>query len=270
MNQHIREDAPGAGRLLFLLFRAAFIFSLLIAGMACSPRSGQRGPEDIIFVSDDGFTLSAALYAPQAQAPPGLILAHRYGDDRSVWNGFAEAARGWGVMTLALDLRGHGDSRMRDGERIQYRQIPDWRAGLRDIRAAKSALLAHGADPNNLAVAGEGLGANLALLYALEDPDMQAVVMLSPGLDYQGVEIEKAMGTLQDCPSLLMTSEGDSYAAMSANALHAAAPVFSELRAWPGAAHGTDLFASRPEAIRFVLHWLQKIIAPDTPNVGEE
>ncbi len=241
-----------------------FITLLAIPVLWCCSRSErvQDGGE-IKVTSGDGVSVAISLYVPaHASRPPGLILVHRYGADRAVWGGFAQAARDAGMLVAAVDLRGHGGSRTRDGETIHYSRLTteELLASLGDIDAAKRCLLDAGAHPENLAVAGEGLGANLALRYALQSPDIQAVVMVSPGLDYNGITTEEAIKQLKDCPALLAVCEGDAYGAMSASALKAAAPVFAELRSWPGAAHGTDLFAVHPESMQYILQWLNRIL----------
>jgi len=236
----------------------------LVVGVSCSRGDTAAAEQGVSLLSEDGVSLGVTLYTPRGSAgkPVGLVLVHRYGADRSVWEGFARLARDSGMLVAAVDLRGHGESVVRNGRAVHYSQLSDEEIGesLKDIDAAKKYLLEAGADPENLVVAGEGLGANLCLRYALGSRDIQAVVMLSPGLEYNGIAAEDAIKQLDDCPTLLLSGEGDAYAAMSAAALKTAAPVFSELRTWPGAAHGTDLFASHPESMQYVLQWLQKIL----------
>ncbi len=152
------------------------------------------------------------------------------------------------MLAIALDL---------PYSQLSREALPDC---LRDFEAAKACLLDNGAHPDNLFVIGEGLGANLALHYALAAPDIQAVVMISPGLEYNGVGTENEIKRLTDCPVLLVATEGDAYGAMSAAALKAAAPVFAELRTWPGAAHGADIFAAHPESMQYILQWLGHIL----------
>ena len=241
---------------------------VILGALSCSGGRKSVTEQEVFFYSVDGLRLGATCFFPkQGDAPPpGVLLLHRYGGSRAVWEGFARTAQQSGFMVLSVDLRGHGDSRARGGETIHYAQLSEeaMRASIVDIEAARNTLVELGAHPDNLAVAGEGLGANLALQYALLTPKMQALVMVSPGLIYQGVGTEKEIQQLKDCPSLLIVGEGDTYAAMSARTLKAAAPVYAELRTWPGAAHGTDIFAAHPEAMHYVLQWLTRILKENT------
>jgi len=84
--------------------------------------------------------------------------------------------------------------------------------------------------------------------------------MLSPGLTYKNLAIEKAMTELSDRPVLIMAAEGDSYAASSSATLKAAAPGYSELRTYKGTAHGTDLLSAHRTVIPQILQWLEPIV----------
>ncbi len=259
---YIGETVLRTGRLPdFLLFTLA-AWLVLIGGTACSRPTANDDVHSVTIETEDGHVIAVTAYTPREVQPPGILLVHRYGGNRGVWEHTARVLQQEGVLSVVVDLRGHGESRQHHENTVHYRELPRdaWLEALADVRAAKSVLLEMGADPDNLAVAGEGLGAGLALHYALEDPSMQAVIMLSPGLETQGVKTERAITRLTDCPTLLMASDGDAYASMSANALSDAAPVYSELRMWPGAAHGVDIFDVQPEAIRFMTEWLSRII----------
>ena len=215
----------------------------------------------------DGLTLAATLHRPDRPGPPGLILVHRYGAGQASWDAFAETLRQAGIMSIAFDLRGHGGSRTGgDGKPLDYRQVQSgfdgWSAALADLSAAGAALVAAGANPKNLGVVGEELGASLALKHTLADPSMQAVVMLSPGLDLHGLSVEEDIRRLKDCPVLIVTSENEAYSATSSAALKAAAPGYSEIQHYSGASLGTDIFAFHPNAMNQIIDWLRPILDP--------
>ena len=241
----------------------AFIITALFLMCACAPRAHEKGNNEDRCLSEDGVSLLVSLLLPAVpEKAPGLILVHGFGTDHHVWDGFAAALQQGGIMTAAVDLRGHGGSRMQEKTVLHFSALStdDFRNTVHDIKAAKNCLLEAGADPDNLAVIGEGLGANLALRYALEDPQIQAVVMLSPGLDYKGITSLDEIKKLKDCPVLLVACEDDAYSAMTVSALKAAAPVFAELRTWTGSAQGSEIFAIHPEAIHYITTWLRQII----------
>ena len=56
---------------------------------------------------------------------PAVLLLHGYGEDRTVWRNFTQQllGRGWAVM--ALDLRGHGESKIRN--KMPLQATTEWR-----------------------------------------------------------------------------------------------------------------------------------------------
>ncbi len=211
--------------------------------------------------------MAVFLYSPVKSHAPGLVLLHAYRGDHNRWAAFAEQAREAGYWVAAVDLPGHGHSHLRKGAPIEAPAMKpdDWMAVARDLGQVAQTLTALGADPDNIAIAGEDLGANLALQAIHENPQYQAVVLVSPGLDYHGVASETVIRDVRTRPILILAAENDAYAAASAESLKNAAPGFSELQVYAGTAHGADLFASSPASEELALHWLSKVVglAPD-------
>ncbi|MCC6143315.1 MAG: alpha/beta fold hydrolase [Candidatus Hydrogenedentes bacterium] len=241
--------------------RLVILCPLLLAWGCTSSRPSE---EYVSFAAEDGVVLTGTLYRPEADRFPALILVHREGGDRGHWQGFVQRAQREGYGCLAFDLRGHGESGKPGGRTWRQFQPGDWLDCAKDIAAAKEAALAAGADPANVFVMGEGVGANLALRYAIRDTTIPGIVLLSPGWEYAGVSIEQAAGQLQKLPMLLMVAEGDSYAAGTASGLMAGARDVREIRTYAGAAHGADLFAASQQAMEQVLHWFGILLDPDS------
>lgn len=227
----------------------------------CSPRTEREAATPVVFSTADGFNLTGTIRGASSENAPGLILVHMLGTDRHRWAHFAALADQAGYMSLAYDIRGHGDSQNRGGDTVSFRSFneKDWAAAVADIAAAKKTLLEAGADPDNIAIVGASIGANMALTYAKDDPQIQAVVLLSPGEAYRGLEIVSVIEHFRTRPVLIVTAEGDTYSASSSAKLKEAAPGFSELRMLPGSAHGTDLLDAHPDAPGQILSWLGSI-----------
>ncbi len=205
--------------------------------------------------------MRATLYAPATTPAPGVILLHMAGSTREAWAPFQLLARADGYVSIAIDLRGHGETATREGVGNPGGfSADDWLGVLDDVAAAKQSLIEAGADPKRIAIAGASIGANLALRYAAMDPEIQAVVMLSPGEDYRGVGTIKTMETFTSRPVLMMSARGDAYSAASVQKLDALAKDFCELRLYPGVAHGTDLLSAEPVAPDQILMWLDQIL----------
>ncbi|PCJ63197.1 MAG: hypothetical protein COA73_05455 [Candidatus Hydrogenedentota bacterium] len=237
----------------------------LQAGCKRTPELTGLPPEEVLLETSDGFSLPGDLYVPDSDVPPpGLILLHMYNSDKTAWKQFARYAQEEGFLCVAYDMRGHGRSH---SENWKAKSSGDpWRDedvldALDDIRYAKNLLVARGADPENLFVVGASIGANLGLAYANGDPDIQGIVMLSPGLIYKNLAIGSTITEIGDRPLLFISAEGDSYAASSSATLKDKASGYSELRTYKGSAHGTDLLDAHSTATPQILQWLAPIIS---------
>ena len=249
-----RDTGP---RIAPVILRGLLLAGCLLMAAGCRERARSE-VLDCTLATADGLQLAAQCFQPLQQRPPGLILIHRQGATRAGWEPLARAAQQAGYLALSFDLRGHGESqRQRDGN-LDHRTFTDvqWQDVLLDLRAAKERVLAAGADPDNLFVAGEALGASFALQFAVEDPEIQGVVMLSPGLDYQGIDTVALLQAFTERPVLLVWAGSDAYAATAASTLKRAASGHVEVHSYPGAAHGTNIFALSPHATGQILVWL--------------
>lgn len=244
------------------LIRLSHLPVLLAIVTACSPRESGGTVRDVRYQTRDGYTIAASVYPAAGQKPSGLILVHMLGATRDSWAPFAAKARSMGYSVIAMDLRGHGDSTEQSGRHTSHKSFtkPDWTAAADDLAGAKACLLEAGADPDNLVIIGAGIGGNLALRYAATDADIQAAVLVSPGLDYRGVTAEDAIERYGNRPLLMMTALGDAYAASSCRALEKAAKGHCEIREYDGSAHGTDLLDAFPVCADQILDWVRTIL----------
>lgn len=123
------------------------------------------------------------------------------GHNRNDWNGFASTLSNKtnDYAVLSIDLRGHGESTTsQNGNTILSFQSftpDDFNKMIMDVKAAKQFLVTQkNINPNNVAIVGASIGANVALNYAAaSDPSIKVVVLLSPGLDYKGVTTSDAI-----------------------------------------------------------------------------
>src|SRR5213079_1745706 len=82
-----------------------------------------------------------------------------------------------------------------------------------DVRAAKAFLRERPeVIPNAFGIAGASIGANMAVIDAGDDPAVQSIALLSPGLEYRGLRTEAAMKKFGARPALLVSSTKDPYA----------------------------------------------------------
>ncbi len=100
------------------------------------------------------------------------VLFHGYRANASALLPLAAAIHGDGTGVLALDLPGHGAS---GGDTVQLDLSPE--SLVEAIRA--HALQLPNIDPEQIAVAGDGLGAAMALSWAMQSDPAPAMVMVS-------------------------------------------------------------------------------------------
>lgn len=243
---------------------ASCVLAVASAGCERNDPARSAAPIEIQFTTSDGFRLAGTLFPARADGPraPGLVLVHALGADRSAWMPFALAAQRRGYACMAYDVRGHGQSTVWRAGSVSYQSFDngEWRDAALDIEAAHRELIRRGADPENTAVVGADIGAALALFHADRTDDIQALVMVSPLPRHNGLDLDPLIRQSGRRPVLLIAAEGDSPSASEAMRLKELAPGFSELRLYPGTAHGTDLLAASPNVIEEILLWLDPII----------
>jgi pimeloyl-ACP methyl ester carboxylesterase len=119
-----------------------------------------------------------------------LVFVHGFGNDAHIWDDAAPAVAGY-YRTVALDLRGHGDSD-RDPE-CRY----DYDFHVADLEAVLAKL-----GIERLVLVGHSLGGRIATLFAGRHPDRMAglvIVDSAPELDVRGtvrirVDLQKSGG----------------------------------------------------------------------------
>ena len=120
--------------------------------------------EEVSFTTRDGVTIQATLASPttQSQKLPAVIFIHQGGSSRDEWvslpifNSVVES----GMVALAIDIRGHGDS---SGKADFDTLFDDPNQAPQDLRAAIDFLMTTGlVDRSRVAVVGASIGSNLA------------------------------------------------------------------------------------------------------------
>jgi pimeloyl-ACP methyl ester carboxylesterase len=94
-----------------------------------------------------------------------------------------------GINVLAIDLRGHGESTPKLGERVTSRDPKLFNAMHLDVAAAVDFLESvKKCDRTRIGLVGASVGCSVALDYACRQPgDVRAVVVLTPGTNYLGI-----------------------------------------------------------------------------------
>jgi dienelactone hydrolase len=217
---------------------------------------GAATSQDVTFVTEDGVTIAGTLFLP-AKAGPGIILLHALSRSREDWHAAATRLADAGFVALAIDLRGHGAS----GPLPAGTDLSDLTKMMADVRAARAFLASRReVSPNRIGFAGASIGANLAILFAANDPTVRSLALLSPGIDYRGLRPEAAMKKYGDRPALLIASQEDNYAANSARQLATGGGGIRDLRILNGAGHGTTMLVRQPDLVGALVDWFRRTL----------
>ncbi len=215
----------------------------------------------------DGVLLYGAYVPATKHDAPAVVLLHMMPAVKESWAEFQDALSEAGFQSLAIDLRGHGESVMKDGRTIDYKQFTDreHQEKTYDAEAAVGFFLDRGVALSSIALAGASIGANLALQYQAEHGEVKASVLLSAGLDYRGIKTEPLVAKLMPEQAVFLAgarndSRGGASCADMAQALFDASKSKNKkIRIFDGSEHGTDMFKTHPELMSGIIAWLREI-----------
>lgn len=224
-------------------------------------------PERVQFNTADEVTI-VGTYTP-GSAAKAVLLLHMMPATKESWDPLVPKLVSAGFHTLAIDLRGHGESKVRGDEALDYRLFSDTehQASRADVDAALGWLKVKGIPEEKIGIVGASIGANLALEALSHSMYLSTAVLLSAGLNYRGVETLPAARNLRVGQSVLLVGtegdiQGSESAADMANTIATALPVGArrEVVRWGNPEHGTNLFRPHPELITKIVDWLISII----------
>ena len=222
-------------------------------------------PEHVTIETSDGVLLAGLFVEPIGPAIGSVLLLHMMTSTKESWLPLMGRLADRGLRSLAVDLRGHGGSRMTiDRRELDYRDFTpvEQQAKRLDVEASVRWLVTQrGVEPARLALVGASIGANLAIRHAAEHHEIPAAAALSPGLDYRGVTTPDAVSRLAPDQALfLAASRGDDHASWEAVHELAAARPGVELVEFEGDAHGTAMAGSHPELVECLVAWIVRAI----------
>lgn len=224
----------------------------------------------------DGWALKA-MFAPSVPGKMTLLLLHGTGQRKEDWKrlAFPLVRAGYGVM--AVDLRGHGESRTSpSGEELTWKKLlvtptaNDFADMSRDAEAAVAWLTGQGVPEDSIGVIGSEVGGSIAIRFAATHQKVPLVVMLSPGMRWQEVLTPNALRVLKrpiPTPLLMVYSEADKRTAKEVPILYAIAtasvgPRYATLISVPQE-RGTRMFRAQRPLVGQVIDWLGNPILPE-------
>lgn len=184
-------------KVLLVNFLLLFLAPHLWAGISTQTASEVLPvqEEQIEFPTDDEWNIKGHYY-PATSSTWTLVLIHSQKKSSYEWKLWFPYLKEAGMGYLALDLRGHGGSRVNPvGSTTTWRRFPisgannEYNKMVRDVEGAISWLGSKGISEKNIILVGSVLGANLAVKTAAIHPDIAMAIAISPALNANDVLI---------------------------------------------------------------------------------
>ncbi|MFG0252427.1 MAG: alpha/beta hydrolase [Phycisphaerales bacterium JB038] len=165
-----------------IMLRTCGTFDRLFFYSGPGPGAPPAGVEQVFFATDSGVQLHG--WWTPAEGPPEQALGtvvHAHGNAMSVDNHHPITAflAEYGFNVFIFDYRGYGRSQ----GKIRRREdaLADLRAALAYVRTRADV------DARRLALFGHSIGGALSLMAAPDEPDLAAIVAVSPFASWRGV-----------------------------------------------------------------------------------
>jgi dienelactone hydrolase len=212
---------------------------------------------EVVFQTQDGYTLHADLILPAGSSPerkaPGAILLHSALGDRSIFQSLGRALAKAGIATLSIDWRGRGQSIEKgyyfDLPKAEREKVP------LDVRAAADFLAAQKAvDGSRIGIVGLVLSAKYGMIAAASDARVKTFVVMTgfiPG------DAEKQSIANLKVPVLYLLSEGRPRVTKAMMDHYALTKSYgSQVFSYEGGAHGFHLLEMDKRWEPMIVGWL--------------
>ncbi len=187
------------------------IATLLSCVFILAQTPAEPKPQDIKYETPDGVIVAANYFAPTVKGAnaPVAILIHMYATDRKAWTPLVQPLLDAGFAVLAYDMRGRGGSvepeRMELRNRFGRQDPTLFLDGWQDAAGATKWLSTRPeCDVSRIVCIGASSGASIAIDYATREPNVKAVIGLSPYMKTLGIETSEQIKKIRDRPILLM------------------------------------------------------------------
>ncbi len=206
-------------------------------------------PVEVEFETSDGLLIYGVFYPSSSQSENVVILLHMLAHDSSSYSSFARQLQSVGFNALALDLRGHGNSK--NGLSWETMADEDFRNIEKDVDAAVNYLKTERGLNDKIFLIGASIGSNTVINYG-SSHEVTGVVALSPSWNYRGIDTTSSTSIIL-VPVLIASSQGDDTYS-EARDLYNVISSQKEFIDQQGNAHGTDLL---PAIENRIINWLK-------------
>lgn len=269
---------------IFVVF--AIIISLCVPVLAVTKKKSKKvkeiEPQRIEYQSKDNFTIAADLWLPgkleKNTKIPLIIMLHSIGESRKSWAPYAKELAGMGYSVLTIDLRGHGESILRNKKKLYWRSFAaeNWTGMIYDVTDGINYLKQNNPEVNidKILIIGSSLGANVAVKTAeKEKTRVKALALLSPFGNYKGIEARVPLVNYGPHPLLIIVSKTDKISYEASNELIKYSQGSHEVLMVKNAGHGIYMLKFEPKLKKMLFDWLVKVLPPTAialPGTGKK
>ena len=216
----------------------------------------------IFLTTKDNVKIAANLY--EVENPIGwLVLVHMMPATKESFQELAQRLQNLGYESIAIDLRGHGESDKGPNGFLKFSDSEHQKSIL-DLEAAVDYLIEkRQATRDKIIFIGASIGANLSLQYISEHPEFKTVVLLSPGLNYRGIKTEPLVKNLKTGQKVFFVSSRDDpnskNNAEENQRLYDLVPtgVEKKIKIYERGGHGTDILKNQLELTSVIIEFIK-------------
>jgi len=194
---------------------ATTLGTALVVALVSSATLAQPEPTPVTLTTTDSVRIAAFWFDVHRPGAPAALLLHDTGANHFVWQSLWTEMTRSGINVLALDLRGHGQSRQLDPkvyEQLTARDQSVYHAMVFDAEAGLRFLNEQHIPPGKTVLVGSELGSSIALQAMSRNPRLRAAVVLTPGMNYFGIPTLEHVKKYGKRPLLLITMKPDLFA----------------------------------------------------------
>jgi alpha-beta hydrolase superfamily lysophospholipase len=244
--------------------------SLFVPNKATARQLPWPDSAEVTVMTPDSLELVGDLYWPKSTKVtklPLVILLHQKAETHGAWRHLDDVLCADDFAVFAMDLRGYGYSiyDFRTGQNRppntfyvgeQARYPADIRQLVRKVFAEHGKML----DSTRIAVVGAELGGNAGLLYAVDEPNVRFTALISPGLEYSGLQIGKAIKDYGERPLFMATAKLDIYSMESLNLLSDVVPRVLDAVVFDTFRYGNELVDTEPQLAQMLIERLRQYL----------
>jgi len=219
--------------------------------------------QKVAFVTSDGVRIVGNYY-PIENPRAVVLFLHMMPATKESWDTLARTLQEKDTASLAIDLRGHGESAEVKSEKSKVKRLDyktftyeDRQRHELDVEAAIEWLQQEqGFSLDKVRLAGASIGANLTLQALAMHREIKQGVALSPG-NYRG-EVKPLAEKLQlDQWIFYATSKDDGTNVKEVEELFAATKARKELKIYENGGHGTTMLEKTDDLLGLVAQFLE-------------